>query len=398
MVATLKDPPAADSSGLRTERVARWVCGYRPLRTVAGRRTRVATEAVPGGEVADDDALTDLVPMLRRVVGARIKDPHSVEDLVQETLARVMSARSRIAPDKLPHYASRTACNLVATYAEKNDRARSRSHRLVDNVDVESPATDMLRQEERTLMGTALAQLSAGDRDILMAHEVNGEDTRAMAAGLGSTPGAVAARLRRARASLRVEYLLAAEGVEPSTDLCRPALRALSSGDRRRQHELDVERHLLECGSCARIKDELFQRREEPMIDDVQRVQIARDADVVVARQRGRELAARAGFSATDQTVIATAISEIARNVVKFAERGEVVASAVSQDGRHGLRVVVRDVGPGIEDPEEAMRDGFSTYHGLGLGLPGARRLMDRLELESVLGKGTTVTMEKWLP
>ena len=358
----------------------------------------MATEAVPGGELADDDALIDLVPMLRRVVGARIKDPHSVEDLVQETLARVMSARSRVAPDKLPQYASRTARNLVASYAERNDRARSRSHLLVDHVDVESPATDMLRQEERTLIGIALAQLSAGDRDVLVAHEVNGEDTLTMAAGRGSTPGAVAARLSRARASLRVEYLLAAEGVEPPTDRCRPVLRALSSGDRRRQRELDVERHLLECGPCARIKDELFQRREEPTSDDVERVQIARDADVVVARQRGRELAARAGFSATDQTVIATAISEIARNIVKFAERGEVVVSTMSQDGRHGLRVVVRDVGPGIEDPEEAMRDGYSTYHGLGLGLPGARRLMDRLDLESVRGEGTTVTMEKWLP
>ena len=265
-------------------------------------------------------------------------------------------------------------------------------------MDVESPATDMLRQEERTLIGIALARLSAGDRDVLVAHEVNGEDTLTMAAGRGSTPGAVAARLSRARASLRVEYLLAAEGVEPPTDRCRPVLRALSSGDRRRQRELDVERHLLECEPCARIKDELFQRREEPTSDDVERVQIARDADVVVARQRGRELAARAGFSATDQTVIATAISEIARNIVKFAERGEVVVSTMSQDGRRGLRVVVRDVGPGIEDPEEAMRDGYSTYHGLGLGLPGARRLMDRLDLESVRGEGTTVTMEKWLP
>jgi anti-sigma regulatory factor (Ser/Thr protein kinase) len=195
-----------------------------------------------------------------------------------------------------------------------------------------------------------------------------------------------------------VEYLLAAEGVEPPTDRCRPVLRALSSGDRRRQRELDVERHLLECEACARIKDELFQRREEPTSDDVERVPIARDADVVVARQRGRGLAARAGFSATDQTVIATAISEIARNIVKFADRGEVVIRAVSQDGRRGLRVVVRDVGPGIDDPDEAMRDGYSTYHGLGLGLPGASRLMDRLDLESVRGEGTTVTMEKWLP
>jgi serine/threonine-protein kinase RsbT len=358
----------------------------------------VATEAVPEDQGVDDAALVDLVPMLRRVIGARVKDPHSVDDLVQETLARVMSARSRVAPDRLPHYASRTARNLVASYAERNDRARNRSHLLVDDVDVESAATDVLREEERTLVGVALGRLSAGDRDILVAHEVNGEDTLTMAAGRDSTPGAVAARLSRARASLRVEYLLASEGVEPPSDRCRPVLRALSSGDRRRQRELDVERHLLECEPCTRIKDELFQRRQEPPSHDLERVQITRDADVVLARQRGRELAARAGFSATDQTVIATAISEIARNIVKFAERGEVVVTTLSQDARRGLRVVVRDVGPGIEDPEEAMRDGYSTYHGLGLGLPGAKRLMDRLVLESVRGEGTTVTMEKWLP
>jgi len=371
------------------------------VRTLSGfrwdERARVATEAVPDDQVFDDDAFVDLVPMLRRVVGARIKDPHTVDDLVQETLARVLSARSRVDADRLPHYASRTARNLVASYAEKNDRARDRSHLLADEVDVESPATDVLRQEERTLVGIALGRLSAGDRDFLLDHEVNGEDTLTMAAERGSTPGAVAARLSRARASLRVEYLLASEGVEPPTDRCRPVLRALSSGDRRRQRELDVDRHLLECQSCTGIRTELFQRREEPTSDDVERVPITRDADVVLARQRGRDLALRTGFSATDQTVVATAISEIARNIVKFAERGEVVVSTMSQDGLRGLRVVVRDVGPGIEDLDEAMRDGYSTYQGLGLGLPGAKRLMDRFDLESVRGEGTTVTMEKWL-
>jgi serine/threonine-protein kinase RsbT len=336
--------------------------------------------------------------MLRRVIGARIKDPHTIEDLVQETLARVMAARSRVERDRLPHYASVTARNLVASFAQKNDRARSRSHLLVDPPDVESPATDVLRQEERAIIRAALAQLPAGDRDLLMAHEVNGEDTITMAAGRGSTPGAVAARLSRARANLRVEYLMVAEGIELATDRCRPVLRALSSGDRRRQRELDVSRHVLECQACARIRDELFQRREERTTDDVVRVTVSRDADVVVARQKAREMTARAGFSSTDQTVIATAISEISRNIVKFAERGEVVISMMAEAGRQGVRVVVRDVGPGIEDPEQAMTDGYSTYHGLGLGLPGAKRLMDRFQLDSAPGQGTTVTMEKWLP
>jgi anti-sigma regulatory factor (Ser/Thr protein kinase) len=226
---------------------------------------------------------------------------------------------------------------------------------------------------------------------------VQGEDTRTLAAGQDSTPGAVAARLSRARASLRVEYLLAAEGIDPPTDRCRPVLRALSSGDRRRQRELDVSGHVLECPTCARVKNELFQHRDEQPEEGVVRVPVGRDADVVVARQRGREFAAQLGFSATDQTIIATAISEISRNIVKFADRGEVTISTVTADGRRGLKVVARDSGPGIEDPIRALEDGYSTYHGLGLGLGGARRLMDTLDLEATTGKGTTVTMEKWL-
>jgi RNA polymerase sigma factor (sigma-70 family) len=361
----------------------------------------VATEALsPSDDGAGyaDETLVDLVPMLRRVIGARVKDPHTVDDLVQETLVRVMAARSRIEPDKLPHYASVTARNLVASMAEKNDRARSRSHLLVDTLDEESPATDILRQEERAIVSSALAQLSDGDRDLLLAHEVRGEDTITMAAGQGSTPGAVAARLSRARASLRVEYLLVAEGIEPPTDRCRPVLRALSSGDRRRQRELDASKHLLGCAACARIRNALFERREEQTSEGVVRVPVLRDADVVAARQKGREVAALAGFSATEQTLIATAISEITRNIVKFAERGEVVVALVSTDDRRGVTVVAQDVGPGIDDPAQAMEDGYSTYDGLGLGLPGAKRLMDRLDLESIPGEGTTVTMEKWLP
>ena len=359
----------------------------------------MVTEALPPGEdgVGDDGALVALVPMLRRVVGSRIKDPHTLDDLVQETLVRVMAARSRIAPDKLPHYASVTARNLVASMAEKEVRARNRSHLLVDDSQAEPAVSGLLRQEERELVSAALAHLPAGDRDLLLAHEVEGEDTMSMATGRGSTPGAVAARLSRARASLRIEYLLLAEGIEPPTDRCRPALRALSSGDRRRQRELDVGSHVLGCPACSRIKTALFERRQERTPEGTVSVLVSKDADVVTARQRGREVAALVGFSATDQTVIATAISEVTRNIIKFADHGEVVISMMTAGSRRGISVVAHDVGPGIEDPEQALADGFSTYRGLGLGLPGAKRLMDWLDLESVPGEGTTVTMEKWL-
>lgn len=125
-------------------------------------------------------------------------------------------------------------------------------------------------------------------------------------------------------------------------------------------------------------------------------IPIVADTDVVAARQRGRELAAEAGFSSGDQTVIAAAISEIARNILNYAKRGEVALSVVSNGDRRGIVVVARDQGPGIRDITRALEDGYSTSGGLGLGLPGARRLMDDFDVASTVGKGTTVTMKKW--
>jgi serine/threonine-protein kinase RsbT len=127
------------------------------------------------------------------------------------------------------------------------------------------------------------------------------------------------------------------------------------------------------------------------------RVAIEHEGDIVLARQKGRELAAASGLSRTEQTLIATAISEVARNIVVYATRGEVVVGLVEHRGRRGLMVVARDEGPGIANPELAMRDGYSTGNSLGMGLPGARRLMDEFELSSTVGKGTTVTMKKWV-
>lgn len=128
------------------------------------------------------------------------------------------------------------------------------------------------------------------------------------------------------------------------------------------------------------------------------RVPIESDADVVSARQRGRELAAELGFTGSDLTVIATAISEVARNIIAYARSGELVLHLVDGTGRRGIVVVARDEGPGIPDVEQALQDGYSTGDSLGLGLPGARRLMDEFEIISEVGRGTTVTMTKWVP
>ena len=126
------------------------------------------------------------------------------------------------------------------------------------------------------------------------------------------------------------------------------------------------------------------------------RVQIEREADIVLARQAGRQLAAQIGFTTTDQTLIATAISEVARNIVVYAQHGEIVLTRTDDQGRVGIQVVAIDNGPGIDNKDLAMRDGYSTKNSLGLGLPGARRLMDDFALDSEVGRGTTVTMKKW--
>lgn len=126
-------------------------------------------------------------------------------------------------------------------------------------------------------------------------------------------------------------------------------------------------------------------------------VPIGSDADIVIARQKGRAMAERVGFSGSNLAVVATAISEVARNIVEYAKTGEIVLKTVNQGGKQGLVVMARDEGPGIPDIALAMQDGYSTAKGLGLGLPGARRLMDEFEIVSRVGRGTTVTMKKWV-
>lgn len=131
------------------------------------------------------------------------------------------------------------------------------------------------------------------------------------------------------------------------------------------------------------------------MGDEV-RVPIASDIDIVVARAEGRKMALQAGFSHTDATLVATAISEVARNILTHAREGLVSITATLTDDIAEILVVATDEGPGIRDLDLAMRDGYSTSGGLGLGLPGTRRLMDEFQLSSEEGKGTEVSMTKW--
>lgn len=130
-------------------------------------------------------------------------------------------------------------------------------------------------------------------------------------------------------------------------------------------------------------------------MDEV-RVAIESSGDLVPARAAARELALRLGFSRTDATLIATAVSEIVRNIVVHVGRGEIAMHAVDEDTRYGLVVVARDEGPGIRDLAAALEHGYAGRGGLGLGLPGARRLMDEFDVTTAVDEGTTVTMTKW--
>ena len=132
------------------------------------------------------------------------------------------------------------------------------------------------------------------------------------------------------------------------------------------------------------------------MADDSATIAISVDVDIVAARLRGRALADAVGFSATDATLIATAISEIARNIITYARSGEMQLRILDIGGRRGIEVIAHDRGPGIPDIDEALRDGYSSGSGMGIGLPGARRLMDEFEVVSGVDEGTTVTMTKW--
>jgi serine/threonine-protein kinase RsbT len=131
-------------------------------------------------------------------------------------------------------------------------------------------------------------------------------------------------------------------------------------------------------------------------MEDEVRIPIAEDTDLIPARAEGRALAERLGFTRTDATLIATAISEIARNIVVHVGEGELLLRALDDGRRCGVEVVARDEGPGIRDVEAAVQQGYADRSSLGLGVPGARRLMDEFELASSPEVGTTVTMVKW--
>jgi serine/threonine-protein kinase RsbT len=134
-------------------------------------------------------------------------------------------------------------------------------------------------------------------------------------------------------------------------------------------------------------------------MDAESQTEIHSATDIVTARQRGRALALELGFNGADVTLIAAAISEVARNIVDHAKQGEIVMcslNSATNGGKKGIQIIARDEGPGIRDVAQAMQYGYSTRKGLGVGLPGAKWLMDEFDIASEVGRGTTITMKKW--
>ena len=126
------------------------------------------------------------------------------------------------------------------------------------------------------------------------------------------------------------------------------------------------------------------------------RVPVASETDLVLARRKGRAMAEELGLSPTEATLVATAISELARNIVHYAQSGEILLRLVNHGDRRGITIEARDQGPGIADTRLAVEEGYSSSGGLGLGLPGVRRIMDQFDISSELGRGTTITVTKW--
>lgn len=133
------------------------------------------------------------------------------------------------------------------------------------------------------------------------------------------------------------------------------------------------------------------------MTNEYGKINIIRESDIIAARQLARQTASALGFKITDVTRIVTAVSELARNIIKYADSGAMHWKIVMNGSSKGIEFVFSDKGNGIPDIEKAMEVGFSTEKGLGMGLPGAKKLTDEMEIESETGKGTIVTIRKWL-
>jgi RNA polymerase sigma factor (sigma-70 family) len=210
-----------------------------------------------GGDAA---VFAILEPVVRRVIAARVRGRDLVDDLVQETLTRVLAARPKLENEALIAYTVVAAQRVVFSHVQKQRRRQRLESRLADMREPEPAEAAALAEEERTAMRAALARLSEEQRASLMAHDVMGVDRASLAETAGSSSGTIGVRLTRARAKLRVEYLLAFRRAYLPTQRCRPVLLAISAGDHARQAATRVGEHLLGCPTCRALSAALLEK------------------------------------------------------------------------------------------------------------------------------------------
>ena len=207
------------------------------------------------------DRIATVEPIVRRVLAPKVLDSHHLDDLVQETLARVGSSRRDLEGEALVAYAIVAARNVWASDGAREARRGALQHRLADTRQPEQPDLLAVAGERQDALRTALASLSEAERRVLLAHEVEGVPTATLADQDRSTPGAIAARLARTRAKLRVDFLVEYRRVKLPTDQCHSVLVAFSAGDRRRQSALGAGEHMVACPTCAELVPALVERR-----------------------------------------------------------------------------------------------------------------------------------------
>jgi RNA polymerase sigma factor (sigma-70 family) len=207
-----------------------------------------------------DEDFVALLPALRRVTAALGLDAATAEDIVQETITRLMTERGRMDRTTLTSYAIVTARNAASSLRREEQRRARHQHRLLEPPATAQPEEEMLRREEHAALAAALAALPLQDRALLTAQEAAGQAPPGIARQAGISPSALAVRRYRARARLRVEYVIALRHADLPTARCRPVLLTLSAGDRRRQAELGAGQHLLSCSTCAALADPLLRR------------------------------------------------------------------------------------------------------------------------------------------
>ena len=193
--------------------------------------------------------------VVRRTLAARTRDRHLIDDLTQETLTRLADIERTLSPDAERAYAVVIARNLLASHFRGQSVRGRHLHRLVDRDGSDDPAQLTVDKEETEALASALAQLDPAERELLLRHEVTGTDLATLAGEGNVSRGAIAMRLARGRANLRLEFLLAFRRIELPTDRCRPVLLAMAVGDERRKAQLDAERHLERCPVCADLVD-----------------------------------------------------------------------------------------------------------------------------------------------